>query len=202
MRMKSELQALFAEVPLQTLETSDAVIYATDPELRLIYANPAWDRFAMGNNAPSLLRSGLPREPLLNSIRGPLRNFYGDLFGDAIRKSKPVEHQFVCPSASVQRRLHMRVLPLRDRGLLVMNSVEAEEPIEDSAALPERDEYLDSNRLISMCSHCRRTLRTDTGSWEWVPEFVENQPEEVSHGLCSVCLEYHHLSERRRRRAG
>lgn len=57
--------------------------------------------------------------------------------------------------------------------------------------------YVDGNELISMCSHCRRTQRTDDGSWEWVPACVAEQADEVSHGLCPVCLEYHYLSERR-----
>lgn len=57
--------AVTAAVPLETLETSEAVIYTTDPELRLIYANPSGNRFAMLNGAPHLARERLMRKPLL-----------------------------------------------------------------------------------------------------------------------------------------
>ena len=190
-----EMLAVTAAVPLATLEASEAVIYATDSELRLIYANPSWDRFAVLNGAPHLSRERLMRRPLLDAVRGPLREFYARLFAEALRTAKPVEHAFECSSAEVKRRFQMRVLPLANGGLLLVNSLMAQEPMPRGAA-PGR-EYVDSDELISMCSHCRRTQRTDDGSWEWVPEFVAEQPAEVSHGLCPVCLEYHYLSERR-----
>jgi PAS domain-containing protein len=190
------MSAVLEAVPLETLEASAAVIYATDPELRLIYANPSWDRFAKANRGSHLVRSRLTREPLLDAMRGPLREFYTERFAQALQAAKPVEHAFECSSPQLKRTFHMRILPLRNKGLLVINSLAAEEPM-PSAAAPAGGEYLDHNGLITMCSHCRRTQRTDVTRWEWVPAFVEQQPEQVSHGLCPVCLEYHYLSARR-----
>jgi hypothetical protein len=195
----AELEAVLAAVPLATLESSEAVIYATDPELRLIYANPGWDRFATTNGAPHLVRTQLRREGVLEVIRGPLREFYGDRFAEALRTSKPVEHAFECSSADVRRNFQMRILPLRNNGLLVINSLTAEEAT-PLGRVGNPEEYLDENRLINMCSHCRRTQRMDNGVWEWVPAFVKHQPADVSHGLCPVCLEYHYLSHKRQLR--
>ena len=191
-----ELAAVTSAVPLETLESSDAVIYATDPELRLIYANPAWDKFAMTNAAPQLARAQLARNPLLDSICGPLRDFYADRFAEAVRTAKPVEHAFECSSAQRFRMFQMRILPLRNQGVLVINTLTIEEPM-SRTGVPASQEYFDSNRLISMCSHCRRTQHPDSGGWDWVPSFVEDQPDQVSHGLCPVCLEYHYLSRKR-----
>ena len=192
----AEMEAVVEAVPLTTLESSDAVIYATDPELRLIYANPGWDRFAEANGAPHLVRAELMREGVLEVIRGPLKDFYRDRIVEALRTSKPVEHTFECSSAEVRRTFHMRILPLRNNGLLVINSLSAEDAM-PAGREAKREEYADANRLISMCSHCRRTQKPDSGVWEWVPAFVRDQPDEVSHGLCPVCLEYHYLSQKR-----
>ena len=123
------MEAVIAAVPLKTLESSEAVIYATDPELRLIYANPGWDRFARANGAPHLVRAQLMRERLLEVIGGPLRDFYRDRFVEALRTSKAVEHTFECSSAEVRRIFQMRILPLRNNGFLVMNSLTAEDPM-------------------------------------------------------------------------
>ena len=191
-----ELAAVAAAVPIETLESSHAVIYATDPQLRLIYANAAWDLFAVNNAAPHLTRAHLARSPLLEAVRGPLRDFYGDRFAEALRTGKPVEHAFECSSPQLFRTFQMRILPLQNEGLLVMNTLTVEEPMSRTGVTASQ-EYVDSNRLISMCSHCRRTERPDSGAWDWVPSFVEHQPDQVSHGLCPVCLEYHYLSRKR-----
>ena len=192
----SELAAIAEAVPIETLESSDAVIYATDPKLRLIYANRAWDQFAIVNGAAHLVRSRLGRPGVLDFIRGPLHEFYMDRFAEALGTSKPVEHVFECSSARIFRTFHMRILPLRNGGLLLINSLTAQKPIQVGQA-PTGKEYIDNDGLINMCSHCRRTQRVDNAAWEWVPAFVEQQPERVSHGLCPVCLEYHYLSHKR-----
>jgi hypothetical protein len=191
-----DLYDLLTEVPLATLESSDAVIYATDPDLRIVYANAAWDRFAANNKAAGLVREKLERKPILDSIAGPLREQYGAQFEAALSTGKSVEHLLDCPSSRVSRQIHMRILPLRNGGLLFINSLIAEEPIVcgSNASL---DLYLDGNALFTMCSHCRRTRRVDNGAWEWVPELIEHPSEHVSHGLCQVCLQYHYLSRKR-----
>jgi hypothetical protein len=190
-----ELNGLFATIPPHTLENSDSVIYATGPDYRLIYVNPAWDRFALENGAPELVRDRLTRVSILDCVHVPLRDFYAATFAEALDRDAPVEHTFQCPSAKLARTFRMRILPLKSRGLLIMNSLSTEGP--HPPAVERNVSYVDSDGFITMCSHCRRTQQAGSHQWDWVPQFVALQPQHVSHGLCQVCLEYHYLSRKR-----
>ena len=45
--------------------------------------------------------------------------------------------------------------------------------------------------VIVMCMHCRRTL-IEGDRWEFVQEYLEKRPPNVSDGLCPECLEKHY----------
>jgi hypothetical protein len=48
----------------------------------------------------------------------------------------------------------------------------------------------DSQRVIVMCMHCRRTLRNspEGEKWELIEQFILKRPANVSDGLCADCL--------------
>jgi hypothetical protein len=47
--------------------------------------------------------------------------------------------------------------------------------------------------VLVACSHCRRFRSpSEPRSWHWVPDYVRNPPQNVSHGLCPVCLEHYY----------
>jgi hypothetical protein len=53
--------------------------------------------------------------------------------------------------------------------------------------------YRDANGVIGMCMHCRRTRRSDDPDvWDWVPDFLSAPPDNISHGLCSMCFSYYY----------
>jgi hypothetical protein len=47
----SILDAAFGEIPRASLEADPAVCFVLDDKLRLLYCNPAWDRFATEDGA-------------------------------------------------------------------------------------------------------------------------------------------------------
>ncbi len=55
--------------------------------------------------------------------------------------------------------------------------------------MPDETAYLDHRGILTACCHCRRTRQVrETAVWDWVPSYVEEPPERVSHGICAVCL--------------
>ena len=64
-------------------------------------------------------------------------------------------------------------------------------------AIPRDEDYRDASGTVLMCMYCRRTLRIVPGEprWDLVPEYLNNPPRGISHGLCPECLEKHYPPE-------
>lgn len=101
---------------------------------------------------------------------------------------------YECSSPTIFRKFMMHVFPLKKTpGLLVVNSLCVERPHEASHESPCGAGYRSSHGVVVMCSHCRRTKRSESSDhWDWVPEYVERLPPNTSHGLCNLCLEYYY----------
>jgi hypothetical protein len=179
--------------PLSKFDDDPAVIYALDSRLCLVYHNAAWNRFAIENGAPDLADDTLIGRDALELVALPLQRFYLQGFARVLRELRPWEHVYECSDPGKYRKFHMQVLPLERSALLVVNSLVAEADIlpEKHAAL---EEYAGSGGIVTMCCHCRRTLRAAKAKsvWDWVPEFVAQMPARCSHGLCPTCLAYHY----------
>jgi hypothetical protein len=68
----------FSTDALDQLETTIAVIA---PDAKILWVNPAWDRFARENGASDDLD---PWESYLDGISPPLRDFYREVFDRAL----------------------------------------------------------------------------------------------------------------------
>jgi len=185
---------LFSPVPVAALEHDHAVIFSLDADLRITYCNTAWDRFAVANGGPELMRPAPIGRPLLDFISGPLAAYYAAALGNARSAPEPWHHVYECSSPAAFRRFVMHVFPDKvTHGLLVVNSLCVERPHEPGQTRLRDADYRGRNGLIVMCSHCRRTRRDGPlEEWDWVPEYVEHQPPKTSHGLCNPCLEYYY----------
>jgi hypothetical protein len=186
---RTELPGLRFDV----FEFDPSVVYALDAGFRITYCNGAWDRFAAENGGERCLRKLIVGRSLLEFIPEPLRPFYTDALTRSAGNGTIWEHSYDCSDPQVRRRFHMRVLPLgKAGGLLVINSQVEEHPHTAPPHLPLAV-YFKRGRIITMCSHCRRTQRpADPDVWDWVPEYVSHPPERVSHGLCGLCFDYHY----------
>jgi hypothetical protein len=197
MALASDFAApLFGE-DLADIEQQGDVVYAIADDHRLVYFNPAWERFARENGGVWPSDSLSLGASVLAATPEALRGFYRELFASARRAGAPVDHDYDCSSPTVFRRLRMRVYPLAPSGWLVTNSVVVERLAPESEDSGVASDYLDAHGMITMCAHCRRTRRADVQSaerWDWVPAWVARIPERTSHGLCPGCFAYHYPS--------
>ena len=175
------------------LENDPAVIYVLDRDLRILFCNKAWDRFAAGNGGVGLERHRQLGRCVMDAVPAPLRPFFEEGYGRVRASRQAWEHRYECSSPTVYRAFHMAVYPApRGEGLVVVNSLAVErphDPLERIARLPDETAYEAPDGTVTMCCHCRRTSRLkETAVWDWVPAYVENPAARVSHGMCSVCL--------------
>lgn len=194
----TDLQAKLAGsgfmVPL--LESDPAVIYGLEPDFRIFYCNPAWDRFAAKNGGRNVDSEAARGVSVLDVTPEALRSFYEDAYLTVQLQRKPWEHDFECSSPEMYRAFRMRVFPLRASALLVENSllIERLHGADREAVAANAAQYVDENGILTMCCHCRRTRRLASEkpfeTWDWVPEFIVNAPGSVSHGLCRMCYAY------------
>ena len=205
-----------ASAVLQTAAQDSAVIYALDTRFRLTYCNPAWDRFALENGGESVVRSVVTGWPILELITGPLREIYRKAYVEVLETGRPWQTDYECSSEGRFRMFTMQVLPLRDQGLLSVNSLRVEYPHQTPKYEPVEQLYRDQDGLVTMCGNCRKVRRPQTvpepagrvagergwfaceqeevsrEAWDWVPAFVASPPENISHGLCAMCLAYYY----------
>jgi hypothetical protein len=184
--------SIFAELRAPMLDDDTAIVFALDDELRLQYANAAWDRFAADNGAdPAELRRKYLGQPIRIAIPDGLLTFYSALYRKVETGHGPIQHTYECSSSERLRVFQMLMLPLPNgAGILCVNSLVVDEPHGRPAEPPLAERYRQDG-LITMCSHCRRTKRAAEPVWDWVPSFLEKRPSMLSHGLCPVCSEYH-----------
>jgi hypothetical protein len=175
---------------LDPLEESADVCYALDPELRLIYRNPAWDRFALENGAPELACDSVYGTDLQQVIGRELIPFYMAAFATLERDRVVWECIYDCSSPGVFRKFRMQIQLLAPSGYLVRNSLLIEEAHAPSA-LSSFQDHLSPDSPIILCMHCRCTRRVHMPShWDFVPAHLDRSLTNVSHSLCPVCLEY------------
>jgi hypothetical protein len=131
-----------------------------------------------------------PGRSLLDAVHGPERRFYAGFFQAAMTAKDPVDHDYACPTPERFRRFRLRAYPLNGPGLLVVHSLVDDGPAPGPTS--PAAVHVDGHGIAHVCGHCRRTRRNDgSGTWDWVPAFVERSVENVSHGLCSACVAYH-----------
>jgi CheY-like chemotaxis protein len=177
-----------------TLERNDASTCALDDELRVTYVNPAWCAFSRENGGTWGDARWAIGVSLLDSIPAPLRSFYERLFESARTAPAPVEHSYECSSGATYRRSRMRIFRC-DGGALVVTHSLSQQVSHRWVASPAIERlYRSRDGIVVQCSHCRRVRRlgTEAGRWDWVPDYLAKHSASVSHGLCSVCAEYHY----------
>jgi len=169
-----------------------AIVYALDPNLRLLRCNPAWDRFARENGAPELTAPSVLGAKIMDIIPEVLQDFYGQAYDLVQKFQRPWWHVFDCSSATVSRSFQMRVLPAADNHLVVVNTLVREEPHEERIAA-RIEEYTDADGLVTMCANCRRAEHlTHPGRWDWLPFLLASSGALVRPGLCAFCFAYHY----------
>jgi hypothetical protein len=188
-------RANFDDEDLIEIDKESAIVYGLNRDLEIVLLNAAWERFATENNAPNdfFERYSLGAS-YLDCLPEPLRDFFEKYISKSMETEEVWTFDYLCPSPSMQRKFHMQVLPLPERGgCLISNGliVEAPHPDERGADLDLLDCYIAGGELLTVCSHCRRTRHdTERDRWDWIPQFLENPPVPVSHSICPTCFAY------------
>ena len=142
--------------------------YRIEPDLRIGWTSPNWDRFAFENGAAELTGGAVVGRPLLEFIDGAeTRALYASLLKRVQESGAEIDLAFRCDSPEKRRfmTLHMS----RDADGQVMLSAELlrEEP-------RPRVGLLDSERPrtgepVEICSFCKR-VETRTDRWHEIEE--------------------------------
>jgi hypothetical protein len=196
-RCTSEFLRLLSSFDIDGPENSADVIYGVRSDLCLCYFNKSWFRFSEQNGGePGISRDwGLGR-PVMESVPEVLRTFYQKLYATALNEDSstpPPQHRYECSSPNLFRDHLMTLYRLgTSDGILVVNSTVVEAFADTGRQTPHDADlsvYADRNGIIRMCPNCRRTRNSkEAMRWDWVPFWVQNPPESVSHCFCDLCM--------------
>tara|TARA_R110002072_G_scaffold25443_5_gene85054 strand:- start:8415 stop:9011 length:597 start_codon:yes stop_codon:yes gene_type:complete len=187
-------EPLLEKFDTDAFELCDSTTYGLWPDFTLAYLNRAWFKFAAANGAEHEIRKrwGLGTNALL-AMDEPLRGYYKTALTGCLEDGKPWGQDYVCPSATIQRKFYMRAYPLQhDRGLLVVHSRVLERTHNSPTAPAIEEFYTNDQGFIVQCMHCRLVQRCDhNDQWDMVPTWVAQRPENTTGGLCPPCFAHY-----------
>ncbi len=179
---------------MDALERSEGVSYILDSHYRVMYCNPAWDRFAASNGAPQLTRHAVIGSDLFDAIPDVLKTVYSDAFRHVLSTGRVWEELYECSSPDLLRKFRMRIHLLKPRNWFVITNTLFVERSHTRTAVADPNTYADANGLVTMCAHCRCSKRVDNpDQWDFVSDYLHPRLEstvKISHGLCPLCRAY------------
>jgi hypothetical protein len=179
---------------MQALRRSAAPSNILDSQFRLMYCNPAWNRFAKSNGALQFTSKALVGCNLLDALPDSLKAFYLDAFRQALSAGPVWEHSYECSSPTSSRKFRMRIHLLKPQDWFVVTNTLIVERSPGGTAAAGPHKYVDANGLVTICAHCSCSRRVQSrDQWDFVTEYLCPKRESavrVSHGLCPVCRAY------------
>jgi hypothetical protein len=175
----------------EALAKESSTLVAVDPHGKILWTNPAWQRFAQENAGHDVLTRYGVGSSYYDGIGTELRDYYVSAFHDALAQRQVFEQDYECSSPDLQRLMRLRVLPIPDSGLLLEHTCVAELAHPDAGASAVEERYLNTHGVIVQCSNCRRIRRKEEPVWDWVPTWVSSPHAAISHGLCAVCTGFY-----------
>lgn len=183
------------------MDRHPGTVVGLNHELSIAYLNPAWFRFARDNDGEPAISTewGLGR-PLMEAVPEVLQPLYLPLFRSMligeISNQHPRQIEYECSSPELYRRFAMHLYPLASgAGVLLVHSLlveTAHEEAKPGIRMLEPAVYTNAHGLLNQCANCRRFENLETGEWDWIAQWVEQQPRNISHGICPVCLAYYY----------
>lgn len=172
------------------LDASKSTIAVIDRSGDILWVNAAWRRFAQENGGqPDAYDHG----SYFDGILPPLREYYRDIFAEALDRGTVFTQEYECSSNDIHRRYQLRALPIDKQALILEHSpVVALPQVEGGDSSEEQLEgYRDADGLVLQCSNCRRVRHTATGSWDWIAALAAQPVPSTSHGICPLCLGFY-----------
>lgn len=186
--LSAEGRVLLRDFDVEALEASSAVIFAVNRSGRIVYFNPAYERFAKdnGGGVDFAQKWGLGA-CYFDAIGEPLRGYYVRRFEDVLRSEKIWTQRYFCNAPDKQRRDFLQWFPSRG-GILMVHSGRWSAAHDNAVDAPMAlDEGAEAAAVV-MCMHCRRTRRgDDPGRWDMVEAYLVSPPTAASYSLCPPC---------------
>lgn len=179
---------------MSTLSNDKHSIYIVDENFKIIYHNLAYQKFAEENDGEPIISNKYScGANIFDAITGNLREIYKNKLQEIIASGKGDKLMYECSSNKVYRLFMQKIYPFRNKkGLLFLNALAVEEDINKKSSNPIIDNYLQQTGFINQCSNCRRTQRKNESEiWDWVGNWIEKQPKNMSHTICPICFDYY-----------
>ena len=187
-RVDSSYNCASVQNPFAQIERDPAIVFALDRELRIIYCNAAWDRFAQLNGGRLLQRPQPYGLCILDVLPEYLRDLYDPAYRGVFTTGRQWVLQYECSSDVVYRLFRMTVMKRpQDDFILSVNFLVEERPHGQERQIANPDSMAYGAPAVVMCCFCRRTRRIDGLGWDWVPAYVQNPPTRVVQGICKDC---------------
>jgi hypothetical protein len=170
---------------MDKLKRDPSSIAAITGDGRIGWVNRGWLEFARANGgAGAAIHVG---DNYFAAIGGETRGPFEAAVAECLASGIPLEQEYECSSATVQRVYRLRMLPLSKRTLLLVHHPVARQSQDRPAEPPEEARYRNACGQIAQCGNCRRTRTFPEHAWHWVPSWVERPPEGVTYVPCPVC---------------
>lgn len=192
LQIDPKLKEFIEDEDILGLNGSPNTIYAIWSDLTIAYLNDAWFNFARSNQAGA---DFFERFGVGSSIDFAGENPANRRFIESIRASladkKARVSYYECPSPQSYRLMQVTFLPISGDVCIVSNADVVITSHVEAGRAPGYGpvaEYMNQDGMVAMCSSCRRVRDPDSaGAWVFVPAFVENPVDRVSHTLCESC---------------
>jgi hypothetical protein len=159
----------------ESIERDSALVFVLNRELRIIYCNEAWDRFAQSNGGTALMRPIPYGMCVLDVIPEPLKTPYRAAYLKVFATTRQWVHEYECSSSTVYRLFQATALQRpEDDLILVANFLLEQRPHGDERPImpPDPAAYEGSDHSVALCSVCRKTRRRRGRRWHWVPAYT------------------------------
>jgi hypothetical protein len=170
-----------------------SIIYRIDANNQLVEVDENWDRFAIANDSPHLVRDRVLHKPLFDLVSDPLSSHLYKLLIERVKfTGKTIEFDFRCDSPTMRRFMHMEMSRQAGNGGICFKSTnEREEPRDYIELLAPHAKR--STDLVIICSWCKQVKITED-QWVEIEDGVQilrlfdaDTLPQLSHGMCPAC---------------
>lgn len=168
------------------------------PDMTIACVNPAWFRFAKENGAEaSFAERWTVGRNLLDAVPEVLRAHHAEVYEECLDASEPTHWDYECSTADRFRVFRCTAYPLGGgEGLLVVHSLQVDRPHDREPVEPRRERFENGQGMLTQCAYCRRFVEPGgSRRWLWVPMWVRQPPDRVTHGICDPCVGFYFGSE-------
>lgn len=192
MHIVPEFAKAIAHMDLDFLCASKDVVCIVDRDLNLMGYNNAWVDFARNNNGENALSKFPLRASISEAGEGLVRSYVLQGYERALRDHKPFEHQYECSSPEKFRIFHQTAYPIAgSKGLVITHHLLVEKDHQESEK-SFISRFENNHEILTQCANCRKVRDPqEESTWFWVPSLVHKQLPNISHSICTPCLDHY-----------